>query len=63
MLYCLIFRVRTTKIIYHDGDADDVPEIVNFMAVCGCWRIEVSCIAEGVKWIIWCLVRKGILGV
>jgi hypothetical protein len=63
MLYCPIFRVGTTEIINHDGYANCVHEIVNFMAVCGCWCIELSCIAERVKWLIWCLARKGILGV
>jgi hypothetical protein len=59
MLYCPIFRVGTTEIIYHDGDVNCVHEIVGFMAVCGCWHIELSCIVERVKWLIWCLVGKG----
>jgi hypothetical protein len=63
MLYCHIFRLGTAEIIYHDGDANCVHEIGSFMAVCGCWRIEFSCITEWVKWLIWCLVRKGISGV
>jgi hypothetical protein len=28
MLYCPIFRVGTTEIIYHDGDANYVHEIM-----------------------------------
>jgi hypothetical protein len=63
MLYCPIFRVGTAEIIYHDGDANYVHEIIDFMAECGCWRVELSCIAERVKWVIWCLVRKGVSGV
>jgi hypothetical protein len=63
MLYCPIFRVGTTEIICHDGDVNYGYEIVSFMAVCGCWCVELSCIAERVKWLIWCLVKKGISGV
>jgi hypothetical protein len=55
--------VGTAEIIYHDGDANYGHEIVSFMAVCGCWRVELSCIAERVKWLIWCLVKKEISGV
>jgi hypothetical protein len=36
MLYCPIFRVGTTEIMYHDGDANYVHEIIDFKAVCGC---------------------------
>jgi hypothetical protein len=63
MLYFSIFRVGTTEIIYLDGDANYGHEIVGFVVVCGCWRVELRCIAEMVKWLIRCLVRKGILGV
>jgi hypothetical protein len=63
MLYCRISTVGTTEIIYHDGDANCGHEIIGFMAVCGCWCVELNCIAERVKWIICCLVRKGISGV
>jgi hypothetical protein len=55
--------VGTAEIIYHDGDANYGHEIVSFMAVCGCWRVELSCIAERVNRLIWCLVKKEILGV
>jgi hypothetical protein len=63
MLYCQIFRVGTAEIIYHDGDVNYVHGIVSFMAVCGCWRVELSCIVKRVKWLIWCLVKKEISGV
>jgi hypothetical protein len=63
MLYCRIFRVGTAEIIYHDGDMNYGHEIVSFMAVCGCLRVGLSCIAERVKWLIWCLVTKEISGV
>jgi hypothetical protein len=63
MLYCRIFIVGTAEIIYHNGDVNCGHEIIGFMAGCGCLRVELSCIAERVKWLIWCLVRKGILGV
>jgi hypothetical protein len=63
MLYCRIFIVGTAEIIYHVGDANCGQEIIGFVAVCGCWHVELSCITERVKWLIWCLVRKGISGV
>jgi hypothetical protein len=49
MLYYRVFRVGTAKIIYHDADASYGHEIVSFMAVCGCWHVGLSCIAERVK--------------
>jgi hypothetical protein len=63
MLYCCIFRAGGAEIIYHDGYVNYGHEIVGFMAVCGCWRVELSYIAERVNWLIWCLARKGISGV
>jgi hypothetical protein len=32
--------VGTNEIIYHDGDANCVYEIIDFMVVCGCLCIE-----------------------
>jgi hypothetical protein len=61
LLSCI--RVGTAEIIYHDGYVNYGHEIIGFMVVCGCWRVELSCIAERVKWLIWCLARKGISGV
>jgi hypothetical protein len=63
LLYSPIFRVGTAEIIYDDGDVNYGHEIIGLMTVCGCWCVELNCIADRVKWLIWCLVGKEISGV